>query len=226
MLLRLLYRLLLLWPHLDITKDVKVTCKVCHGGGFIHTGQCPECVGGYVGMQKVVYLRRWFIWRNKWLRTLVSWTGWKPNFGNIYLHEIMRSDDDPDPHDHPWDFTSIILRGGYRDEQWVWNGLMPQAQDRYARQYKGSEVVRPFTIVRRKAEHIHRVILNSVGDVVYENGQLVPRDNEIHSWSLVFAGPYRRHWNFITPRGYALWWEYIGIKKPANVENDDLGDES
>lgn len=32
---------------------------------------------------------------------------------NIYLHKIMRSDDDRALHDHPWKSLSIILRGGY-----------------------------------------------------------------------------------------------------------------
>lgn len=31
------------------------------------------------------------------------------------LHHIIANDPEPDPHDHPWDFTSILLTGGYRD---------------------------------------------------------------------------------------------------------------
>lgn len=34
---------------------------------------------------------------------------------NIYLHNIMRSDDDRALHDHPWWNVSILLRGGYRE---------------------------------------------------------------------------------------------------------------
>lgn len=38
-----------------------------------------------------------------------------PWFG-IYLHHIYREDMDRTPHDHPWEFRSIVLRGGYVEE--------------------------------------------------------------------------------------------------------------
>jgi hypothetical protein len=46
------------------------------------------------------YLRRWWVVpRNKGC--------------NVYLHEMLHSDDDRALHDHPWDNTSFILDGGY-----------------------------------------------------------------------------------------------------------------
>lgn len=46
------------------------------------------------------YLRRWWIIpRNEHV--------------NIYLHEILRSDDDRALHDHPWSNTSLLLEGRY-----------------------------------------------------------------------------------------------------------------
>lgn len=33
--------------------------------------------------------------------------------GRIYLHKFLRSDHDRALHDHPWNFVSIILKGGY-----------------------------------------------------------------------------------------------------------------
>ena len=46
------------------------------------------------------YLRRWWIIpRNEGC--------------NIYLHEILHSDDDRALHDHPWDNTSMLIDGGY-----------------------------------------------------------------------------------------------------------------
>jgi len=38
-----------------------------------------------------------------------------PWFG-IYVHFIYREDLDPVPHDHPWQFRSLIVRGGYNEE--------------------------------------------------------------------------------------------------------------
>ncbi len=34
---------------------------------------------------------------------------------NVYLHRILRSDDDRALHDHPWHNTSLVLLGGYRE---------------------------------------------------------------------------------------------------------------
>jgi hypothetical protein len=34
-------------------------------------------------------------------------------FANVYLHRILRSDDDRALHDHPWPSTSVIIAGGY-----------------------------------------------------------------------------------------------------------------
>lgn len=199
---RLIYWLMLkLIPYIDIKKKVPKPCEQCHGAGFIPTGVCGNCIGGYVGLEEVVYLRRFFIFRSKWLKKL----GLKPKGGNLYLHHIMRSDDDPDPHDHPWDFSSLILKAGYDDEQWQWNTRYQK------RDFTGYERVRPGMLVRRKAEHVHRVRLKLDG-----------RGNEIPCWSLVRTGPYRRNWHFLKQWGYQLWWEYLQIPKPENL-NDDIG---
>jgi hypothetical protein len=48
------------------------------------------------------YLRRWWIIpRNE--------------MSNVYLHEILRDDDDRALHDHPWPNTSLLIAGGYRE---------------------------------------------------------------------------------------------------------------
>lgn len=203
---RFFYWLMLkLIPHLDITKEVPKPCDKCKGSGMTVTGYCGECVGGYVGLHKVVYLRRFFIFRSKWLRKLLGKSDKNGEWGNIYLHHILRSDDDPDPHDHPWDFTSLILKSGYSDEQWQWNTRYKK------REFTGYERVRPGMLVRRKAEHIHRVRLRKNS-----------RGEEIPCWSLVRTGPYRRNWHFLKEWGFQLWWEYLGVPKPKNLADDDL----
>lgn len=46
------------------------------------------------------YLRRWWIVpRNK--------------FANVYLHKILKPDDPRALHDHPWDNSSLIIKGRY-----------------------------------------------------------------------------------------------------------------
>jgi hypothetical protein len=47
------------------------------------------------------YLVRWrLIWTNRF---------------SLYLHHILRSDEDRELHDHPWSFVSIILKGEYNE---------------------------------------------------------------------------------------------------------------
>lgn len=46
------------------------------------------------------YLRRW-------------WIVPRNEYCNVYLHEILHSDDDRAFHDHPWQNTSFIIKGCY-----------------------------------------------------------------------------------------------------------------
>ncbi len=64
-----------------------------------HTRRAPDFVIGQPGDD---YLRRWYLRRDK-------------EFGHIYLHEVLRDDDDRALHDHPWDSASIVLRGNLRE---------------------------------------------------------------------------------------------------------------
>lgn len=73
------------------------------------------------------YLRRWWIIpRNEGC--------------NVYLHEILRSDDDRAMHDHPWDNVSHLLFGSYLEHT-------PE----------GSFVRTAGDIVQRKAADLHRL---------------------------------------------------------------------
>ena len=47
----------------------------------------------------VLHFKRWAIIECKWF--------------NIYIHYIGHSDMDKHPHNHPWEFTTFILKGGY-----------------------------------------------------------------------------------------------------------------
>lgn len=48
------------------------------------------------------YLRRWWVIpRNAW--------------SNVYLHHILRNDDDRALHDHPADNRSVLIKGSYRE---------------------------------------------------------------------------------------------------------------
>lgn len=70
-------------------------------------------------------LRWWLLPRNRWF--------------NIYLHKILRDDDDRALHDHPWSSVSIVLRGSYRE-------VTPSGTRRYE---AGSVIFRTATLPHR-----------------------------------------------------------------------------
>lgn len=35
---------------------------------------------------------------------------------SVYVHDIHQPDTDRDPHNHPWTFWSLVLRGGYTEQ--------------------------------------------------------------------------------------------------------------
>lgn len=70
--------------------------------------------------------------------TLVRWRRL-----SLCLHLFHRGDEDPDCHDHPFDFWSLILLGGYREHM-----------------HDGHRVTRgPLSVCYRAAAHRHRVEL-------------------------------------------------------------------
>jgi len=107
-----------------------------------------------IGGAERPYLFRWFVIpRNRWF--------------NIYLHKIVRSDDDRALHDHPWLNCSIVLKGGYIEitgKKWLWRGA-------------GS-------IVFRRAKALHRLAIHSAVPVCWTLFITGPR---IRDWG--FACP-------------------------------------
>jgi hypothetical protein len=113
------------------------------------------------------YMHRW-IFRTPWF--------------TVRLHHILRSDDDRHFHDHPFDFTSFLLTGGYI-EQTPLPGLPPQF-------FTIRRHWPQFSIVRRKAEDLHKLTLTKP------------------VWTFVISGPKRREWGFETEQGWVHWEEY------------------
>jgi hypothetical protein len=82
------------------------------------------------------YMRRWWIVpRNKQC--------------NVYLHEILRSDDDRALHDHPWANTSFLIDGSYVE-------ITPA----------GEFVREPGSLVVREATDAHRLVVADGARVV------------------------------------------------------------
>jgi hypothetical protein len=141
--------------------------------------------------EEVLYLRRWFLWKGK--------------NGSRYLHKICMPDDDPDPHDHPWDFHIRVLSGGYTDHQYSWDGKKTV--------HTGAESMTEGTKVFRLAEHIHQVKL-------HRN----PKDPTKYKpcWTLIKLGPYKREWNFFKPDQRVQWDKYLNVEYDGSTPYDEV----
>lgn len=121
--------------------------------------------------QTVLYLRRYFIWRCSWF--------------NIFLHYIPMPDTDRDPHDHPWSFLSVRLRGGYLEDVY---------QNRNVRTTHYNDAP---SVGWRKAETVHKITHVKPG-----------------TWTLIITGPARREWGFLRldeegKDKWVFWREYL-----------------
>lgn len=124
---------------------------------------------------------------------IVNLPDWLGGYG-IRIHHIYRSDSGRDLHDHPFDFISIIIAGpGYTEYTKAGARFYPQ-----------------FSIIRRRAEDLHRLELTAP------------------VWTVVLRGPRRKRWGFATEDGWvdAEEWiarenEKIGFKGFTYVRSDD-----
>lgn len=74
---------------------------------------------------------------------VIRWRVETPWF-SVRLHHWLGPDDDRAFHDHPWDFTTLVLKGGYTDHS---PNFWPHGE------HLGAGAIR-----RREAEHQHTVV--------------------------------------------------------------------
>jgi hypothetical protein len=94
-----------------------------------------------------------------------------PWFG-VYVHFIYREDLDPVPHDHPWNFWRMVLRGGYIEN------YTADPTNELGR----PQMILPWRPLRFPVDHAHRIVMVKPGTV-----------------SLVLVGRKRRVWGFWEP---------------------------
>lgn len=132
------------------------------------------------------YLQRWWILPRN------------PLF-NVYLHRVLRDDDDRALHDHPWLNCSIILRGVYREVV----PLLDDAPTPYVRIYGLPTEIRrrgAGSVVFRRATAAHRLVV--------ERGPV---------WTLFITGPILRDWGFHCKRGWVHWRDFTAPGDKARV---------
>lgn len=146
------------------------------------------------------YMRRWWVFRlgprHQSSRYGQSSTGWL----SARIHEILRSDDDRALHDHPQDYCSIILRGGYYEltpAYGVGEGFERRIIGTYSRWYG------PGDVLFRRAESLHRLVVPDGETTV----------------TLFITGPRRREWGFQTSSGWMPWKEYEALIASGEIQH-------
>lgn len=131
-------------------------------------------------------LRWWLVPRNK--------------IFNVYLHVMLRDDDDRALHDHPWSSLSLLLGsvqdGGFRKSGVLWevfsagNGLITQRR------------ITAGALVYRSARFAHRLVVPQAGVM-----------------TIFVTGPRVREWGFWCERGWRHWEEFTAARdgRPGSI---------
>ena len=108
---------------------------------------------------------------------------------NVFLHKFLKSDPD-DVHDHPWPYTTIILRGGY----WEWIPIFDSVGRKTGeiQHWRGPGHFRTCS-----ATSYHRIEL----------------DPNVSCWTLFMPGPKQREWGFLVKNKWVQWQEYLQQRK-------------
>ncbi len=135
--------------------------------------------------QGELHFQRYRLFSSPWLR--------------LYIHKICKSDEDAHTHDHPWNFLSLILRGGYYEE-WAeeprWNITKAAYRSRG-------------TVVRHKRSDSHKLRLSRP------------------VWTMVLAYGRRQDWGYRVwsedTRSNSKWVESTVYRK---LKNGIFGEET
>lgn len=154
-----------------------------------------------IGQPDNPYLRRWWIIpRNR--------------FFNIYLHQILRNDDDRALHDHPWWNVSIILNGGYFEH-------MPHGvkwRRRFIPIFRHARAAHRLELAfRRPKKFKHPIMLSDLRKNFKNSLALQP------CWPLFITGPKIREWGFHCPCGWKHWRDFVGVRD-GEAKGDERGE--
>lgn len=131
-----------------------------------------------------LYMGRWGLFETRWLSARV--------------HHIASADDDRALHDHPWNFVSLVLSGGYTE-------LRPDSiEPHWCRmvgldwEYASGFERRAGSIAFRRATDRHRVMEVQPG-----------------TYTLFIYGSTVQWWGFYTREGKIHWADFVGARESA-----------
>lgn len=121
-----------------------------------------------------------------------------PLFG-VMVHQFYRSDEDRDLHDHPWNFLTLILRGGYWEETRVKNGDTGLVAAHY--RATGEILDQVCMTWRNPGEILYR-------PATFKHAVRLQTGTEGKVWTLVIKSKRVREWGFWTREGWVDWKTY------------------
>lgn len=114
----------------------------------------------------VLHFRRWRIISTPWF--------------SIYIHGIYKADEDEHLHDHPWNYSSLVLKGFFSEKSMSYDTIEDARGKKWRNKNVEEVVVGPWKLIKRKAETFHKIVaLHS--DAVY---------------TLFCIGKRRREWGY------------------------------
>lgn len=127
----------------------------------------------------------------------------KTKFFSIFIHRFMRSDE-PIPHDHPWNFLTYVISGGYT-EQYFDRAKPSTRRNRFTKYWTQTTVERtPGSIRYRSANAVHYVEVDR--KYTLEEVKLAP-------YTICFLGPRIKEWGFwISDTTYVDWREHLDVR--------------
>lgn len=142
--------------------------------------------------QEDVYLVRYIVFKSKW--------------GCFYIHRFMRSDAS-DPHDHPWNFFTYIVSGGY--EEHFFDVSKPVIENGRFESFwrKKINVRKAGSLAYRRATDIHRVVIPQ---------RFMMKDIQRAPLTACIMFKRKRHWGFWSEMAkggvWTDWRDYLMIK--------------
>lgn len=106
--------------------------------------------------------------------------------GRLCLHVFWRGDEDPECHDHPWDYWTFPFRS------YVESVRISPWQECH-------QIVRAWEWSFRPAEHAHRIIR--------------PVKGGFPLITVVWTGPRKRDWGFWRDQEWVYWRRFLGLRE-------------
>lgn len=126
---------------------------------------------------------------------MVRWTLFDIGILKAMIHYFPPEATDPDPHDHPRSFVTLLLRGAYMDKSWEQVSWKDRQEAGYHIPVNGvltHDFLTTGSFRYRPAEHTHITETGSQG-----------------AWSIVVMGRLVRPWGFMRQGRWWPWKKYV-----------------